>query len=159
MNDAEVQALITEPKESLGEQVAALKYRDGCAHLESDCQTTGDNGNLFSVRIRMSEIDPMDFSVILSHRLPGSTEWIILRRYNGSSHWHRNSIEGDWVKGFHIHTTTERYQALGGDPEGYAEPAFGYENVHEALDRLIADCAIRPALGNQLNLFTTAGVL
>jgi len=55
----------------------------------------------------------LDFSIILAYCPEASNQLFRLRRYNGKSHEHTNTIEADKFYNYHIHTATERYQELG----------------------------------------------
>jgi hypothetical protein len=74
---------------------------------------------------------------------PQSKYWYILRRYNGKNHTHKNKIEKEKIRGYHIHKATERYQLRGYNIDGYAEEAFTYSNWHDALSVMLGDCNIK----------------
>jgi hypothetical protein len=75
-----------------------------------------------------------------SYTLPGTFTVFRLRRYNGSSHRHTNSIESETMDGFHIHTATERYQLLGGYEDHFAEPTDRYGTLDGAIECMLSDC-------------------
>lgn len=62
-----------------------------------------------------------------------------LRRYNGK-HWHRNKLEGERFRGFHIHTATKRYQERGFDEDKFAQRTDRYSGFGSALRCMIEDC-------------------
>lgn len=104
-------------------------------HFELD--TKGENGNIFRIIIRRSKINPLDFSVILGVVI--GNEVFRLKRYNGDSHEHTNSIEKETIEGFHIHTATERYQTKGHKPEDYAQKTLNYYDWNTALQAMLKD--------------------
>ena len=62
-----------------------------------------------------------------------------LLRYNGRSHPHTNTIEGDRFYDFHIHKATERYQKKGQKEESYAEVTDRYRDLDGASICMIKD--------------------
>jgi len=90
-------------------------------HLRREYDVTSKAGNPFMIKIRKSTLNPFDFSVILGYQLPGVNTIFHLRRYNGKSHYHTNTIENVRFRNFHIHTATERYQNIGPKVEHFAE--------------------------------------
>ena len=72
-----------------------------------------------------------------------SGDTLTLVRYNGSSHAHRNKIEGEAVDFIcHIHKATERYIKAGMKAESYAEKTELYSTLEGALHQLMLDCNI-----------------
>ena len=76
-----------------------------------------------------------------------------LRRYNGKSHEHTNSIEGDTFYDWHIHMATERYQGIGAREDAYAEVTDRYNNLDEALSCLFDDAGFDVPPKTQLSFF------
>jgi len=76
-----------------------------------------------------------------------------LRRYNGKSHEHSNTIEIEKFYNFHIHTATERYQELGRDEDAYAEPTERYADLHSAINCMLQDCGFTVPADQQETLF------
>lgn len=103
------------------------------AYLRLDVLLECDSEYHFTLRGRCSQINPQDYSVILSVRLP-SGKSINLLRCNGP-HEHRNSIEKELLDCRpHIHKATRRYIEVGSSPEKYAFTAGGcYNNYDEAI--------------------------
>src|SRR6266446_2974298 len=62
-------------------------------HHRRDYNVVASSGNEFLVAIRRSALNMLDFSVILGYQLPHVHTVFRLRRYNGKSHHHTNSIE------------------------------------------------------------------
>lgn len=63
----------------------------------------------------------------------------ILRRYNGK-HSHKNQIEKDIFRDFHIHKATKRYPDAGFRIDGYAQVTDSYNNWKDALTKMLRDC-------------------
>lgn len=152
LSDAQIEALIREPKPLPADWAAKLRPRVGrIGNLIRDFDVEGGHGTDFRLIIRQSAINVLDFSVILGYR-PGSGPRLFrLRRYNGRSHEHRNRIEGDRFYDFHIHQATERYQALGGDEDAYAMPTDRFADLAGAIGACIEDCSFRPIDAGQLS--------
>lgn len=91
----------------------------------------------------------MDFSIILSYLAPKTNQIFRLRRYNGKSHEHTNSLEAETFYDFHVHTATERYQLeSGGREDTFAEPTGKYSDFQGAIRCMLRDCNfILPADG------------
>ncbi|MCA1840753.1 MAG: hypothetical protein ABR507_06715 [Actinomycetota bacterium] len=89
--------------------------------------------------LRQSDANPLDFSVIIAYNMPRSNQWFRLRRYNGRSHTHTNTIEKNSFFEFHIHTATERYQGSGLREDAYAEPTNRYSDFQSALHIAVDD--------------------
>ncbi len=141
LSDTQIDALISERKtipeglRPIGRQIERNQHR------RRDFDVSGVSGSEFMVAIRQSTLNPFDFSVILGYRVPGFNTVFRLRRYNGKSHVHTNTIEGDAIQGFHIHYATERYQSSGGSKEdGFAQKTDRYWTLESAIDCLISDC-------------------
>lgn len=150
----EIQSLVEEAKPVPGDAFSSVNWRSREGHDRSDLDIEGDNGNLFSVKLRRSQFNEKDFSVILCVEVPNSNVTFRLRRYNGSRHTHRNKIEQERFRDFHIHTATERYQERGFDEDGYAQPTDRFSSFGTALRCLIEDCGFEPEEGSQQSLFS-----
>jgi hypothetical protein len=111
-------------------------------HQQINYQVKGTDDTLFSLYWRQNTNIPEDFSCGLSWDTP-SGEVLTLVRYNGPSHPHTKTIEGqklDFV--CHIHRATKRYVDAGKKPEGYAEETAKYQTLRGALHCLVSDCNI-----------------
>lgn len=141
LSDEEIQSLLQEakplPEDFRGEMI--LRPKRG--HMEFDLDLVGANGSEFRIVARRSNVNHLDFSVILAYRVPLSNQVLRLKRYNGKSHEHTNPIEREAFYGFHIHTATERYQQTGNREDTYAEVTARYANIEEAIRCLFEDCA------------------
>ena len=152
-SDEEIAALVQERKPlPVGwRDRARLKPKRG--HDEQQLDLTGDENSEFRLIFRRSSINRLDFSVILAVRVPGSTQWFRLRRYNGKSHEHTNSIEGETFHDFHIHVATGRYQEFGPREDSYAKPTERYSDINGALRCLIEDVNLSKPHEPQPDLF------
>lgn len=110
LTDQEIEALIQECKflPVRWDQKFIEKPKRG--HTDYHLSVSGDGGKKFEIIRRKSKFDPSNFSVILGVYFPRKTDLFRLRRYNGNNHTHTNPIEKNEISGFHVHTTTERYQ-------------------------------------------------
>ena len=114
---------------------------------------TGDNENKFHIIARRKDIQPLDFSVISTVVVPLSNRQFRLRRYNGWTSPHYNSIEKEEIDGFHIHYATERYQQRGLAEDAYAQATNRYNNFDSAFQCLIEDANFEELPKAQLTLF------
>jgi hypothetical protein len=143
LSDAEIAALIAERKELPPNfhRRTTLKARRG--HGEAQIEITAPiTGHQFRFILRQSHFNLLDFSAILGYTLPGSSRLFILRRYNGKSHQHTNTIEKETFYDFHIHIATERYQARGFNEERYAMVTDRYATLRQAFECLLDDCCV-----------------
>lgn len=152
-SDAEIDALIREPKHLPDDWHARTKLKPKRGHHERHLDVAGDGGSDFRLILRQNAINALDFSVILAVLVPQSSQVFRLRRYNGRSHEHTNHIEGDTFYDFHIHYATERYQMLGAREDAYAEPADRYGSYYDALRCLLEDASFRVPPKLQGDLF------
>ena len=120
---------------------------------EKHLKVTGSAGNRFKIIFRESLSNPRDFSVILSVQVPSSNQLFRLRRYNGKSHEHTNTIENERFYDYHIHFATERYQKLGTREDTFAEPTTRFVNIREAWSCMVEDANIRIVSKNQEKFF------
>ena len=110
-------------------------------------------GGAFRIILRRNILNALDFSAILAVHIPQSNRLFRLRRYNGKSHEHTNSIERDNFYDYHIHMATERYQEIGAHEDAYAEITNRYDDLKSALDCLFSDAAFDVPLDAQMKLF------
>ncbi len=115
---------------------------------EFDC----DSGNRFVVKIRQACTNPMNFSVILGYMIPATYTVFRLRRYNGKSHFHTNTLEGEVpFYDYHIPIATERYQVPGFSEDHFAQKTDRFHDIASAIDCLVNDCGFRsPFAGTPL---------
>ncbi len=152
--DNEIATLIKERKLLDKELSLPLDLRVAkLGHLECNIPAKGVSGNEFMIIVRRSQENPLDFSVILAYQLPESNRLFRLRRYNGSSHEHTNTIERCSFTDFHIHTATARYQELGRKEDAYAEPTDRYGELDGAVFCMLEDCGFDTSIQKQPRLF------
>lgn len=143
LSDNEIQSLIADEKPITSQIVKQLKPKplDKRKHMECEQDIESVSGKKFRIRVRLNSINPHDFSVILSYFNRNDKSWYVLRRYNGNSHRHTNKIEKTkFVREYHIHQATERYQMKGLRIEEYAEPTEAYSNWRDALSLMLIEC-------------------
>jgi hypothetical protein len=143
LTDERIHELLVEPKRipaGLGAMYKAMSAHNGYYRKDLDVQS--DSDNRFVIKIRQTCAYPMNFSVILGYMLPSSYTVFRLRRYNGKSHFHSNTLEKQpEFYDYHIHEATERYQqARGYNPDHFAEPTKRYGDLQGAIDCLVNDC-------------------
>jgi hypothetical protein len=157
LSDQEIGALIQEAKTMPeGLSPAKLKLTERNRHKRKDFKIESKSGSAFTIAIRQSTINMMDFSVILGYQLPNIYRVFRLRRYNGK-HRHTNCIEKETLDGFHIHTATERYQAAGFTEDHFAEATDRYYSLESAICCLVSDCGFEPPL-ESMPLFNQGGL-
>lgn len=137
--DAQIAALIGERKRLPAGWRVRMRPRPKRGHRDAALVIVGDAENEFRLITRQSVHDHLNFSVIPGVRDQRSRRIFRLLRYNGRSHLHTNSIEGDRFFDFHIHRATERYQEKGQSEETYAVTTDQYCDLHGALACMIAD--------------------
>lgn len=114
------------------------------SHRQKDFNVTAvrDPDETYRIFLRVSEHNDSVFSAGIVRTFP-SGEGLVLARYNGGYHAHRNVLERTKVPAVcHRHVATERYIHAGLDPDGFAEPITGYNTIEGAFDRLRCDCGL-----------------
>lgn len=152
-SDSQIADLIAENKPVPYDWRSRIQLRPKRGHRERDLDLTGDQGSKFRLIFRQNTINGLDFSLILAVTVPGSSQVFRLRRYNGKSHEHTNHIEGTTFYDFHIHTATERYQAMGTREDASAAPTDRYADFHGALRCLVEDTHVIAPPDAQGHLF------
>ena len=140
LSDSEIQDLIDDAK-PLSSKVLKeiqLKNKENRAYKEYDLDVKSKSDKIFKIRIRTNTINILDFSVILIY-VDENRKYHILRRYNGK-HSHKNQIEKDKFRDFHIHKATKRYPDAGFRIDGYAEVTDSYNNWKDVLTKMLKDC-------------------
>ena len=152
-SDADISRLLAERKPLDKDFISQVRMRGKRGHKEQELDIQGVSGNQFCLILRQSSFNVLDFSIILVH-CPADTNQIFrLRRYNGKSHEHTNTIESDSFYEFHIHTATERYQESGAREDTFAEPTNRFSDFHSAVKCMLIDCALELPENPQHNLF------
>ena len=137
-DDGQIAELIEMEKVGVGKRHGLPPLREKRGHVEAQAELTGD-GFEFRIVLRRSSRNVLAFSAILMVKVPKSSQWFRLRRYNGNNHEHRNLIEGNRFRDFHIHTATERYQLAGRREDSYAEPTGRFSDYDGAVRCLTED--------------------
>ena len=146
LSDKEIEDLVLEPK-GIPEGLSPLrKLTQHGMHERKDFQVESKNnsGNEFTIMVRRSMLNPLDFSVILGYKVPGTNMIFRLRRYNGSNHDHTNPLERTALTGFHVHKATERYQRQGAREDTFAEITSGHSSLDTAIRALLRECGFNP---------------
>jgi hypothetical protein len=142
VSDAEVQTLMQDPKPLPRGLHQRIQVKPKRGHKERELDISGASGREYRLILRQSDINPLDFSIILAHKIPKTNQLFRLRRYNGKSHEHTNKLEGMTFYDFHIHMATERYQDSGFREDAFAEPTSRYGDFHAAVDCMLSDCRL-----------------
>ncbi len=137
--DQEIIALMGERKTLPTNWPAQINLRQKLGHKECFIDIAGESGSDFRLILRQNRFIWVDFSIILTHRIPQSNQLFRLRRCNGKSHPHTNHIEGVSFYDFHIHMATERYQSIGSREDTYAEVTAEYSDFAGALNCMLRD--------------------
>ena len=152
-SDDDIARMIQERKPLPENYRSKIQLREKRGHKERELDLTGASGTPFRVIMRQSNFSALDFSIILAVCPPDTNQLFRLRRYNGKSHEHSNSIENRTFYDFHIHQATERYQELGSREDTFAEPTSRYSDFHSALRCLLRDCHFDVPQDPQPSLF------
>src|SRR5439155_12946442 len=102
--------------------IARTQTKPKRGHKERELDLTGESTGEFRLILRQSLLNSLDFSIILAYQIPRTNQLFRLRRYNGKSHEHTNTLESQTFYDFHIHTATLRYQDAGMREDSFAEP-------------------------------------
>lgn len=152
-SDNDILLLVAERKPLAQNWRANLRPRAKLGHEESQLDCIGESGSEFRLILRQNTLNALDFSVILAVQIPQSNRLFRLRRYNGRSHEHTNSIEGSIFYDFHIHIATERSQEIGAREDAYAEVTERYNDLDGALECLLSDAGFDAPPDLQRKLF------
>ena len=155
-SDADIARLLQEWKPLTVDFRSQMRLREKRGHKEHELDLQGVSGNQFRLILRQSNFNALDFSIILAYCPAGTNQLFRLRRYNGKSHEHTNTIESNSFYDFHIHTATERYQELGTREDAYAEPSKRFFDLHSAVDCMLRDCSLELPEDPQAHLFEEA---
>jgi len=148
LSDEAIRELVNEAKpipEGLRPFSKLVEYNK---HARRDYEITCASGNSFVIAIRQSTMNRFDFSAILGYQMPGINKIFRLRRYNGRSHFHTNTIEGETFRDFHIHVATARYQNICSKEDHFAVVDARYADLDSAVDCLLKDCGFRSPIEN-----------
>jgi hypothetical protein len=153
LTDANIETLLAERKPLPPNYREKIQVKPKRGHKERELDIVGVAGSEFRLILRQSEFNVLDFSVILSYCVPQTNQRLRLRRYNGKSHQHTNTIEDKTFYDFHIHTASERYQRVGVREDWFAEPTSRYADIHSAIRCCLSDCGFDIPADEQPSLF------
>ena len=152
-SESDIETFLQERKPLPKDFRSKIRLRDKRGHKEQELDIQGAGGNQFRLILRQSKFNALDFSIVLAYCPPGSNQLFRLRRYNGKSHEHTNTIESDRFYNYHIHTATERYQEIGMREDTYAKPSDRFSDFNTAINCMISDCGFDVPEDPQLKLF------
>ena len=152
-SESDIEAFLQERKPLPKDFRSKIRLRDKRGHKEQELDIQGAGGNQFRLILRQSKFNVLDFSIILAYCPAGSNQLFRLRRYNGKSHEHTNTIESDRFYNYHIHTATERYQEIGMREDTYAKPSDRFSDFNSAISCMFSDCGFDVPEDPQLKLF------
>jgi hypothetical protein len=152
-SDSDIMFLIEEKKPLSKDFRSKIRLREKHGHKEQELDIQGVNDHQFRIVLRQSNYNALDFSIILVCCPAGTNQVFRLRRYNGKSHEHTNTIESDRFYDYHIHTATERYQELGMREDAFAEPSDRFSDLNTAINCMFSDCGFEVPHDPQLKLF------
>lgn len=140
LSDDDIAKLLQERKQLPQDYQSKIVLKPKRGHKEQELDFQGEDGSEFRIILRQSGFNLLDFSVILAYLPPKTNQVFRLRRYNGKSHEHTNTIEGQIFYGFHIHLATARYQDLGMREDSFATVTDRFGDFQGAVRCLIQDC-------------------
>jgi len=152
-SDADIESLLQEGKPLSKDFRSKIRLRDKRGHKEQELDIQGASGNRFRLILRQNQFNALDFSIILACFPGDSNQLFRLRRYNGKSHEHTNTIELDRFYDYHIHLATERYQELGMREDAYAKPSDRFSDFNTAVNCMLSDCGFDVPEDPQLKMF------
>jgi hypothetical protein len=154
LTDEDIARFIRERKPLPVDYQARIQVRPKRGHKEREMDLRGADGSEYRLILRQSVFNVLDFSVILAYCPPKSNQLFRLRRYNGKSHEHTNTIEGQTFYEFHIHQATERYQDIGENKEdAFAESTDRFADMQGAIRCMMEDCGFEIPRQQQIPLF------
>ena len=152
LTDDDIQRLLDERKPLPADYSRRMVAKPKRGHKESELEITGAAGSRFALIVRQSEMNPLDFSLILAYRPVKTNRLFRLLRYNGR-HEHTNVLEAETFYDFHIHRATARYQERGLHEDTYAEPTTRYADYGSAIREILRDCSFDLPSDPQVRLF------
>lgn len=153
LSDTEITELIEVRKPLSRDYQSKIVVRPKRGHKESELDIEAEEGEDFRIILRQSLFNVLDFSAILVYRPAKTNQLFRLRRYNGKSHQHTNTIERETFYNYHIHMATQRYQEIGGREDSFALPTDRYADLYQAISCMISDCHFELPPNSQGGLF------
>jgi hypothetical protein len=129
--------------------------REKFSHIESTCEAVSDAGDDFLIYLRQNKSLGDDFSCGIKWKTPDG-EWVVLARYNGSSHIHTNKLDGEvFIQQCHIHQITVEAVLSGCSHENHAVACDSYRTLDEAKLLLAKEFNVQDFVpeNNQLKLW------
>jgi hypothetical protein len=153
-SDEQISKFLKEIKPLSKDWDSKIQFKEERSGKHCNFEVEGEYRNRFSVILRQNRFDNEHFSAILGIYPQSSNKIFRLRRYDGNSHAHTNSIEGETLYyEYHIHSATERYQDQGGYEDAFAVISDRYSNLDEAFSCLLHDCNFKMPSEQQLSAF------
>jgi hypothetical protein len=149
LTDEEIEGLISETKPLQPGWRTRLRPRPkgNRRHAERELPVRCPTGHDFRVIVRESQLNKLDFSVILVYQDRTGAEYTLLRCNGRHPSRHTNHVEkarGDenhtFGPCFHVHRATERYQVADHKIDGYAEESTDYDSLEGALEVFLGVC-------------------
>lgn len=141
LTDAELDDLRSTPK-TIHNANARWVAKGGHREKNFNVVADRDSHERYRIFLRVSATNDAVFSAGLV-RVFASDDSLILVRYNGGYHPHKNVIERTKVPAVcHKHIATARYIRAGYDADGYATMATGYNSVEGAFEVLCKECGV-----------------
>lgn len=153
LSDHQIAAFLRERKTLPRDYRSKFNLKRKRGHEEQEFDVTGADGSRFRIVLRKSNINPLDFSVILGYLSEETSQMFRLRRYNGKSHEHTNPIERQSFYSCHIHEATERYQDLGMREDTFGVATDRYADIDGAISCMLTDCGFERTEDRQTALF------
>jgi hypothetical protein len=132
-----------------------VKDRKKQKHVEWMCESKAEDGDDFQIYMRQNQILQDDFSCGIKWKSPEG-EWVVIARYNGSSHVHTNRVDGQRIQHqCHVHQMTVEAVRQGWSHENFALPTDRYFTLEDAKLALAEDFNLvgLVAPSNQLDLW------
>lgn len=146
LSDSMIEALLGRPKEMPQSERRKLRseyWREISGHHRADIALEADGDEKFSIFIRQTVDDIMDFTVGLKAVFNDNSSLNLIRcnRVHGR---YRNDLENTVFEDeFHVHITTERYIKNGAQPEKFAAPTAEYGCLDGAIEFFLKRCNVR----------------
>jgi hypothetical protein len=99
----------------------------------------------FTIIVRESTINSLDFSVILAFSRPNGSLFR-LRRYNGfhaPAGGHVNRLERQTISGCDVHQATLRYQQAGLREDTFAVASKEFNDIGSAIRLMLTECTFK----------------
>jgi hypothetical protein len=143
------------PKKLAGKKPRGWRVKPG--HIQVDLEVRGEGKNRFHVYVRQNSRLSSDFSTGVRWSFDGTSDELLLARYNGSEHVHTNP-DGERISyTTHIHRAIAEYLQAGLKADVYAEKTDRYHDIAGAVAALASDFNIEGGINlppQQMRLVT-----